>query len=311
MTAHPLAHPQAARPPLNDSAALPAGQAGIAVEVRPSGRRALAPQIGVDGEPALYGFGRAVIVVGPGRHVVEAQYAEPVGLAEATVRAGEVVELVYEHGAFRAVDAASPPAAVPLVRLAPGVALRALAVSAALVLAALLPVAAGAPAAVGVLLGSVLGIVGYGWLLFDTTRAYNRLLAPRKASRRSPGSTRTSRCGARRLPDGAPQPAPPTGHGAILLDLSFWASMAGDGGAESPMFDTWMAPPVLRVDGCAIAAGWGRCWFTLIPGSHSVEVTAPASAQAQAEVSAGKVVALAYHAQITVGGNATAALGPA
>ncbi|KUL27779.1 hypothetical protein [Actinoplanes awajinensis] len=104
-----IEHPQATVTVLGEGAALPDGSAGILVDVRETSRKEFAAQIGVDGEPAIYGFGRALIPVAPGRHVVEAQkLGGQEGSFALTVRAGEVARLVYERLIFRTED--TPPA---------------------------------------------------------------------------------------------------------------------------------------------------------------------------------------------------------
>ncbi len=77
---------------------LPAGQGGLAMRTwcpARARRSTLAPMVGVDGQPALYGWGEAAIVLPPGDHVVEIQYVEPLASKEVTIRAGEVTPLEY------------------------------------------------------------------------------------------------------------------------------------------------------------------------------------------------------------------------
>ncbi|WP_406107894.1 hypothetical protein [Micromonospora globbae] len=101
--AGPMAHPETAYPveaydPEGPPPALPPGHGGIAVHVwcPPEARRhTLAPMVGVDGRPATYGFGRALIVVPAGERLVEVQYVEPQRSVMVTVGEGQVVPVEY------------------------------------------------------------------------------------------------------------------------------------------------------------------------------------------------------------------------
>lgn len=90
-----------------DAPPLPADSGGIAVHTecsRGALRYTLAPMVGVDGRPAVHGWGDALIVVPPGERLVEVQYVEPMQSTMVTVAAGEVVAVEY----FAAGDGASP-----------------------------------------------------------------------------------------------------------------------------------------------------------------------------------------------------------
>ncbi|MEW2143441.1 hypothetical protein AB0869_11550 [Micromonospora vinacea] len=98
-----LTHPQGAYQierydPAGPPPQLPPGHGGIAVHIwcpPQSARFTLAPMVGVDGRPATYGFGRALIVVPVGERLVEVQYVSPQRSALVTVGEGEVVPLEY------------------------------------------------------------------------------------------------------------------------------------------------------------------------------------------------------------------------
>jgi hypothetical protein len=77
---------------------LPPGYGALAVRVwcpRPARRTTLAPIVGVDGEPALYGWGEAAVLLPPGEHLVEVQYGQPVASQQVTVEAGQVASMEY------------------------------------------------------------------------------------------------------------------------------------------------------------------------------------------------------------------------
>ncbi len=80
--------------------ALPDGYGGLAIRTWRTSRLAadLAPIVGVDGEPAMYGWGEALVPLPPGEHLVEVQYVEPVHTALVTVAAGAVSTVDYPPG---------------------------------------------------------------------------------------------------------------------------------------------------------------------------------------------------------------------
>lgn len=160
-----LGYPGSAFPllPLDAAPALPPGCGAIAMHTRcpPAARRfTLAPIVGVDGQPAMYGFGRALIVVAAGERLVEVQYIEPQASTLVTVDDGAVVPLEYvasrdgrapgslgAPGSLR--PAGRPPVGVPLLFAAgagvlagAGFALVAVLAGAPAAVAAVLPVAA-------------------------------------------------------------------------------------------------------------------------------------------------------------------------
>jgi hypothetical protein len=93
-----LPYPSADRP-----AKLPPGHGGLALRAwvaRRDEREFLAPIVGVDGEPAMYGWGAALVALPAGEHLVEVQYVEPVRAALVTVVAGEVT--TFEHSPSQA-----------------------------------------------------------------------------------------------------------------------------------------------------------------------------------------------------------------
>lgn len=104
---------------------LPAGHGAIAMDVwcPPRAQRfTLAPIVGVDGQPAMYGFGRALIVVPAGERLVEVQYVEPQRSMLATVSPGAVVPLEYAAAQDgRSPGSLGPPAQRPAGRPLVGV----------------------------------------------------------------------------------------------------------------------------------------------------------------------------------------------
>lgn len=90
---HVLAHDPGGRPP-----ELPGGHGAVAVHTwcPPAAERyTLAPIVGVDGEPASYGWGHALIVLPAGQHLVEVQYIEPIRTVPVTITAGQIVPVEY------------------------------------------------------------------------------------------------------------------------------------------------------------------------------------------------------------------------
>ena len=87
--------------PVHDTApprTFPPGHGAIAVRAwcpREAHRFTLAPIVGVDGQPAMYGWGRALIVVPAGERLVEVQYIEPRASRLVDVGEGSTVELEY------------------------------------------------------------------------------------------------------------------------------------------------------------------------------------------------------------------------
>ena len=98
-----LAHPETEYQilpydPQQPTADLPTGHGAIAVHAwcpPAAARYTLAPMIGVDGRPATYGWGRALIVVPAGERLVEVQYVEPQRSAMVHVPQGQLVPLEY------------------------------------------------------------------------------------------------------------------------------------------------------------------------------------------------------------------------
>lgn len=98
-----LAHPQGAYrvlpyDPQAPPPDLPAGHGGIAVHAwcpPAAERHTLAPMIGVDGKPATYGWGHALIVVPTGERLVEVQYIEPQQSTMVSVEEGAIVSVEY------------------------------------------------------------------------------------------------------------------------------------------------------------------------------------------------------------------------
>jgi len=314
---HPLAHPEGRFPLVDDPGALPDGHGGIAVEVtgtRSARRVALAPQVGVDGAPAMYGWGRAIIVVPPGEHLVEAQYLEPMDSVPVTVRAGEVVDLRYLGVADRAGQwrtagsAAPPPADRPWLLVATLRTLGKVLVGSAVVVApAVGLVVLGAPTWAAMLLSTVLAAPVLGWVLVSEARARERTLSGADDRRRAARLRPTALPGGdepRSLGRFAPPPAPPQHHGALVLDLGFYGTvklMRGETEVDDrPNWDGWEPPPVVRIDGLAVPGGWGRWWYPLRPGSHEVAVVEPGPARLRIEVPSGEVRTVWYHAEITV-----------
>jgi hypothetical protein len=106
-----LAHADSPYPvlplPADTPPVLPEGTGGIAVHTRcpPRARRfTLAPIVGVDGKPAVYGWGDALVVVPAGERLVEVQYVEPMRSRLVTVASGQIVAVEY----VAAGDGASP-----------------------------------------------------------------------------------------------------------------------------------------------------------------------------------------------------------
>jgi hypothetical protein len=324
---HPLAHPDGRFPVVDDPDALPAGHGGIAVEVtgtRKVRRVALAPQVGVDGAPALYGWGRGIIAVPPGDHLVEAQYLQPMDTVPVTVRAGEVVDLTYWGAADRpgtwrtapgpaTASTEPPPADRPwLLVTTLRILAKILAGGAVIVAAEVGMIAAGVPTWAAMLLSTVLGVAGLGWLVVSEVRARERALSG-ASDRRRVARLRVARLRPSPSPGGdepcllgrfAPPPAPPPHWGAVVLDLSFSGVVTLVRGEsvvdERPNWDGWEPPPVVRIDGLAVPGGWGRWWYPLRPGDHDVEVVEPGAARLRVEVPSGQVRTVQYQAQITV-----------
>lgn len=100
MSGSELAHADSPYPvlPCDTPPTLPDGFGGIAVHTRcPAGaeRHTLAPIVGVDGRPAVYGWGDALVVVPAGERLVEVQYVEPMQSTMVSVAAGQVVDVEY------------------------------------------------------------------------------------------------------------------------------------------------------------------------------------------------------------------------
>jgi hypothetical protein len=314
---HPLAHPEGRFAVVDAPDALPAEHGGIAVEVtgtRRMRRVALAPQVGVDGEPALYGWGRAIIAVPPGEYLVEAQHLEPMDTMPVTVSSGDVLNLTYWGAAGRpgtwrtATSTEPPPADRPwLLAATLRILAKVLAGGAVIGAAQVGLVAAGIPTWAAILLLTVLGIVALGSVAVSEAGAQDRALSGVEDRRLvthllpspSPG-------GEEPLPLGrsTPPPAPPPHHGAVVLDLSFSSIVMLVRGEnvvdDRPNGDGWEPPPVVRIDGLAVSSGWGRWWYPLRPGSHDVEMVEPGAARLQVEVLPGEVQTLHYQAEITV-----------
>jgi hypothetical protein len=80
---------------------LPAGHGGIAVDALAPAASGPAepPIVGVDGKPAAYGFGRAVVVVPAGERLLEVQQAgRPRQASLLTVEENRIVEFEYSSG---------------------------------------------------------------------------------------------------------------------------------------------------------------------------------------------------------------------
>ncbi|MEV6345273.1 hypothetical protein [Actinoplanes sp. NPDC051851] len=304
-----IAHPQAAMTVLGDREAPPNGMAGIHIDVPDLDGKDFAPQVGVDGEPVLYGFGRALIPVTPGRHVVEAQKLRGQdGTFALTIRAGEVARIVCERGRFR-VEGTPPARRVPpMVRMAPLIVGGVLALTALLLGLVFLLHLTGLPDGLVVALAAVPGTAGLVWFMFRTGQAYDAMFSPtwnqNRSSRSGPAHSPL------RLGDDAAVPTPPAGRGAVLLELRFHASAVDADGVEDFDYDGWVAAPTVRIDGRTVVAGWGRCWYPLSPGLHDVELTEPATAKTRVEVTAGGISTLRCQATVIHQGVSTATLAP-
>jgi hypothetical protein len=107
----------------------------------------------------------------------------------------------------------------------------------------------------------------------------------------------------------APVPAPPPGHGAVVLTL--WFDSTVELGTddrvvdERPNYDIWIPAPVVRIDGVPVPVSWARWWYPLPAGPHEVEVARPVAATRRVQLADGVTVALAYRARLRIRKDAT------
>ncbi|HEX5494336.1 MAG TPA: hypothetical protein VFX70_07175 [Mycobacteriales bacterium] len=176
---------------------LPAGHGGVAVHTwcPPAAQRhTLAPIVGVDGEPASYGWGHVLIVLPAGEHLVEVQYVEPMRTIPVTVTAGQVVPVEYA-AARDGVPAGAPGRRRPRRRSRRGrafspVGYAGVVLAALVVFEAGLALARAAGLSVGVA-GVVVGVVAVAVAVLGGVAVYRHQQRPARRSRRR--STRTPR----------------------------------------------------------------------------------------------------------------------
>lgn len=302
---------------------LPAGHGGLAVRTwfrqrlldRRSRNVPLPPMIGVDGQPALWGWGTALVVVRAGQHLVQAQLNTTEAERMVTVAGGEIVTLEYAAPRnTRGRGVLGPPGqrqvGIPVwntwaATFLGGWTLVNLVDQYLYPLDAFaFPVAAAAPAAY---IGTVLV---KRHLDRRARRRANGPAVPVPAPAAdqatyvlatgqpstSPGEARLSRSApsasamAPHFLGAAPPPDPPTGWGAVVLTSSFLTSVVRVGRISfwSPLtLSTWTPPPAVRVDGQYVPASWSTWWYPLRPGMHTIDVVEPAAARLRVEVAAG------------------------
>lgn len=239
---------------------LPQGTAGLWLD---TGTGAVPPVIGVDDVPVVCGWGRALIAVPPGRHLISAQLQGTsecerlVDLAEGRVTAWE-----YREARFGGRAVLGPPGVRPGGLSGPRL-------LAAILLVQLLAVAAavvlgrygGWPSAI---FGWILATILIAWLLSVPVRARGRAIVRRQfgpPAMRAPGVHHLAPL---RDPDLPPLAA---GEGHLLLAIST------ESGPDAPA-DGWREAPAVTLDGEPIAVDNGRWCLTLSEGSHWIQATA-------------------------------------
>ncbi|MGH3490563.1 MAG: hypothetical protein ACRDP8_21960 [Actinopolymorphaceae bacterium] len=92
----------------NDRSALPADHGALAIDswLTPSEEKdpllGQGPIIGIDGKPAAFGFGRALVVVPAGERLVEVQVGGSRQTTPVTIAEGQVLEFEYSPGSKQA-----------------------------------------------------------------------------------------------------------------------------------------------------------------------------------------------------------------
>ncbi|GLZ80952.1 hypothetical protein Afil01_57590 [Actinorhabdospora filicis] len=243
-----------------DAVLLPSGAAGLWID---TGSGAVPPVVGVDDAPAVCGWGRALIAVPPGRHLIAVQLQ---GTSEcerlADLAEGEVTAWEYRESRFGGRGVLGPPG------VRPG------GLSGSRLLAAILLVQAVAIGAAAVLgrYGGWLSAI-FGWILCTVLAAWLVSLPVRARGRAT--TRRQSGPPAERAPGvhllaplrGPELPALAAGEGRLLLAVST------ESGPDAPA-DGWREAPEVTVDGERVPLANGRWCLSLPAGTHWLEAFA-------------------------------------
>ena len=264
--------------------ALPAGYGGIAVRAwnntrwdynRPARPRA----VGIDGTPLWHGYGRMVVAVTPGRHLVEVRRDHVEGTRLVEVTAGSIVELEYAAPHGFALDGVltTPPARIVGTTLRPWMLFILYLVATPLLLKA--TDTAGTPLAVALIVAGFIAT-----LLWQMgVRLRNRGYRAQAADQPRPVTTAT---GTGTLLGHTPRQAP-TGSGLHLSAvLNHTVGMNASIVETSTSPHGWVPSPRLWIDGREHPTSWSQWWYPLPAGSHEVRfeiVGTPLAEGARAE----------------------------
>ena len=276
----PSEDPGADRRP--DPSRLPPGTAGIWIRTtgypRPEQPRGAPPVIGVDGSPAVTGWGQALLAVPPGPRLVTAQL-QGAGECERVVEtsAGRIVELDYADSRLGGKAVIGPSGSVRGTGLTGARLLLAVAVVQAVAGGFLVYTLNTGASWLYAVAGWLLLTVLMTWLVSLPVRARGRALVKAQAGPPIAYAARDLAPGIL-LPavPNPPIPALPEGYGALLLRVELDQTSIVDGEFDDARHEAWTPAPELTVDGVATAVSQGRWLYPLPDGEHEVELALPA-----------------------------------
>lgn len=263
---------------------LPKGFGGIAVRTRRGARFDMrrgepARNVGVNGRPLWYGWGRMIAVVPPGEHLVEVREESVEGACWVSVRAGDLVELDYVAPRSRSGEGLLGPAPVRRV----GTTRRPFVLSFAAVVLVLAGVSytrffelLSRPPRFTLFVAAALSLalaVPWWWTRrrrigderYRAAMSDEARLVTDAASRK-PGDFLGI------TPRTVPDPGP--AHSGLIIQASLRHTLS-PGRAHAGLQCSWLPDPRLWINGRKRPVSWATWWYELPPGRHEIEVWLP------------------------------------
>lgn len=265
-----------------DPQRLPPGTAGIWIRTtgypRAEHPRGTPPVIGVDGSPAVTGWGQALLAVPPGPRLVAAQL-QGAGECERVVEtaAGKITELEYADSRLGGKAVIGPSGNVRGTGLTGARLLLAVGAVETVAVGFLVVALDAGRSWLYAVAGWLVLTVLLSWLVSLPIRARGRALVKAQAGPPIAYAERDLAPGIL-LPavPNPPVPALPDGYGALLLRVELDQSSLVDGEYDDDRNEAWTPAPVLTIDDVPTAVGQGRWLYPLPDGEHVVELSVPA-----------------------------------